>query len=137
MNAIVTGYGGIAYEAALSLAKLGYDVILAGRDPAKGEAAAARLRRTALAPADIVFEPLDLFEPASIRGFAKRIADTHDHIDIVMCVAGIMMPSGLSLSSQGVERQFAVNYLGHFELVGRLLLLIRKSESPRVVTVSS
>jgi NAD(P)-dependent dehydrogenase (short-subunit alcohol dehydrogenase family) len=54
-----------------------------------------------------------------------------------MCVAGVMMPSGLSLSSQGVERQFAVNYLGHFELVGRLLPLIRKSETPRVVTVSS
>ncbi|MDR0519800.1 MAG: SDR family NAD(P)-dependent oxidoreductase [Clostridiales Family XIII bacterium] len=159
MNAIVTGYGGIAYEVALSLAGRGYDVIIAGRDSAKGEAAAAKLRSAvAAAPyrkpplsgslsrcgspsarpsTNIAFEHLDLFEPESIRAFAERAADKHGHIDIVMCIAGVMMPDELSLSSQGAERQFAVNYLGHFDLVGRLMPLLRNSKDPRVVTVSS
>jgi NAD(P)-dependent dehydrogenase (short-subunit alcohol dehydrogenase family) len=48
-----------------------------------------------------------------------------------------MMPDGLSRNSSGVERQFAVNYLGHFELVGRLLPQLLRSDDPRVVTFSS
>jgi NAD(P)-dependent dehydrogenase (short-subunit alcohol dehydrogenase family) len=48
-----------------------------------------------------------------------------------------MMPDELELTSAGVERQFAVNYLGHYELIGRLMPLLMKSRDGRVVTVSS
>jgi NAD(P)-dependent dehydrogenase (short-subunit alcohol dehydrogenase family) len=47
------------------------------------------------------------------------------------------MPDELDRTSEGVERQFAVNYLGHYELVGLLMPLILKSDYRRVVTVSS
>jgi NAD(P)-dependent dehydrogenase (short-subunit alcohol dehydrogenase family) len=132
----VTGYGGIGYEAALALASRGASVVIAGRDRQKGEAAAVKIARE-LGGASVVFESLDLFEPDSIRGFADRMLASRDRIDMVLCIAGVMMPDELALTGAGVERQFAVNYLGHYELVGRLLPLLRVSDDARVVTMSS
>ena len=46
--AVVTGAtGGLGAEICAGLASLGYDVIVAGRDPRRGEALASRLRATA------------------------------------------------------------------------------------------
>jgi NAD(P)-dependent dehydrogenase (short-subunit alcohol dehydrogenase family) len=134
--AIVTGYGGIGYEVALALASRGASVIVAGRSATKGEDAVLRIAREHDG-ADVVFELLDLFDPASIRAFADRVLASRDHVDMVLCVAGVMMPDELGLTSAGVERQFAVNYLGHYELVGRLMPLLRASAGARVVTISS
>jgi NAD(P)-dependent dehydrogenase (short-subunit alcohol dehydrogenase family) len=135
-TAIVTGYGGIGYEVALALSSRGASVIVAGRDRGKGEAAAMKIE-DATDGVDVTFEPLDLFVPASIRAFADRIAASRERIDMVLCIAGVMMPGELGLTSAGVERQFAVNYLGHYELVGRLMPLLRRAPDSRVVTVSS
>jgi NAD(P)-dependent dehydrogenase (short-subunit alcohol dehydrogenase family) len=171
-TAIVTGYGGIGYEAALAVASRGASVIIAGRDRDKGEAAVERIVRECergkgeaaaegiprefgrnngepaggiaagkisreCGAASVVFEHLDLFEPGSIRAFADRVIASRDCVDMMLCVAGVMMPDELELTSAGVERQFAVNYLGHYELVGRLMPLLLKSRDGRVVTVSS
>jgi NAD(P)-dependent dehydrogenase (short-subunit alcohol dehydrogenase family) len=135
-TAIITGYGGIGYEVALALASRGASVVVAGRDREKGEAAAENISREC-GGASVVFAHLDLFDPGSIRTFADGVLATRDCVDMVLCVAGVMMPDGLELSSAGVERQFAVNYLGHYELVGRLMPLLLKSRDGRVVTVSS
>jgi NAD(P)-dependent dehydrogenase (short-subunit alcohol dehydrogenase family) len=134
--AVVTGYGGIAYETALALATRGHKVVLAGRDPLKGAEAVTKIQ-DAVAHSGVIYEPLDLFEPDSIRSFAERITAAYDRIDTILCIAGVMMPDERSLTSKGVERQFAVNYLGHYELVGRLMPLLMKSDDPRVVTTSS
>jgi NAD(P)-dependent dehydrogenase (short-subunit alcohol dehydrogenase family) len=135
-TAIVTGYGGVGYEAALAIAARGATVIIAGRDGKKGAAAADRIAREH-AGAKVMFEVLDLFEPGSIRDFAGRVLASYGRIDMILCIAGVMMPDELSLTSEGVERQFAVNYLGHYELVGRLMPLLGASADGRVVTMSS
>jgi NAD(P)-dependent dehydrogenase (short-subunit alcohol dehydrogenase family) len=134
--AIVTGYGGIGYEGALALASLGASVVIAGRSPEKGEAAVVKIRGE-IPGADVRFESLDLFEPGSIRDFAERVEASVGRVDIILCVAGVMIPDGFDLSRAGVERQFAVNYLAHYELVGRLMSMLMRSEWRRVVTVSS
>ncbi|MDR1042779.1 MAG: SDR family NAD(P)-dependent oxidoreductase [Clostridiales Family XIII bacterium] len=135
-TAIITGYGGIGYEVALAIASLGASVIIAGRDRDKGEAAAAEISRECDS-ANVAFEHLDLFDPDSIRTFADNALASRDCVDMILCVAGVMMPDELELTGAGVERQFAVNYLGHYELVGRLMPLLLKSDDGRVVTVSS
>ncbi|MDR1495611.1 MAG: SDR family NAD(P)-dependent oxidoreductase [Clostridiales Family XIII bacterium] len=146
-TAIVTGYGGVGYEVALALALRGAAVVVAGRDESKGRAAVERIERE-LEGEDArqgldrrfpgaAFEMLDLFDPSSTRDFAARVIASRDHVDMIFCVAGVMMPDELGLTSAGVERQFAVNYLGHYELVGRLMPLLRASDGARVVTVSS
>ena len=58
-------------------------------------------------------------------------------IDILLCIAGLMMPDKLQKTKEGVEIQFAVNYLSHFALTAGLFPLLKTSPAPRVITVSS
>ncbi|KAG8946682.1 hypothetical protein FRC03_001312 [Tulasnella sp. 419] len=61
---------------------------------------------------------------------------------LLICDAGIGV-NKFALSSDGIDRHFAVNVLGHFLLTNRLLPLIRHtarlpgSQPPRIISVSS
>src|SRR2546421_9002874 len=48
-----------------------------------------------------------------------------------------MTPPTRHITTDGFELQLGTNYLGHFALTGRLLPLLRKAGSSRVVTLSS
>ena len=140
-TAVVTGTGGIGYAAALALARAGAFVIVAGRNPAHGTEAIQKIRNAA-PDAAVHFEQLDLADNASIDAFADRFEKKSPSLDILLCIAGIMMPEKLSRTKEGVEMQFASNYLGHFKLTLRLLPLLNAAEGPcgdgaRVVTISS
>ena len=65
-SAVITGTGGLGYENALALARAGADVIIAGRDPAKGADAVQRIRE-AVPNASVRFELVDL---ASLKSIA-------------------------------------------------------------------
>ena len=43
-SAVVMGTGGLGFESALALSRAGADVIIAGRNPAKGTEAVARIK---------------------------------------------------------------------------------------------
>ncbi len=133
---IVTGANsGIGYETARALAAKGARVILACRNPEKGERAEARIRRV-LPGADVRFRPLDLGSLSSVEAFAKDFAAEEPRLDLLCNNAGVMMPP-LGRTADGFELQFGTNHLGHFALAGRLLDAIRASEGARVVSVSS
>ena len=74
-TAVVTGPGGLGYETALGLARAGVEVILAGRNPAKGAEATARIRAE-VPQAKVDFELLDLASHASVREFAPRLGNS-------------------------------------------------------------
>jgi NAD(P)-dependent dehydrogenase (short-subunit alcohol dehydrogenase family) len=57
-------------------------------------------------------------------------------LDILVNNAGIMM-TPFELSVDGIEMQFATNYVGHFLLTRRLLDLLVASKPSRIVNVSS
>lgn len=77
---VVTGTGGLGFEDALALARAEGDVIVAGRNPAKGNAAVARIR-AAVPEATVSFEALDLADLASITAFARRMGDRRESVD--------------------------------------------------------
>ncbi len=135
--AIVTGANsGIGFYTALELGRAGAKIILASRDKLRGEAALAEMRK--LAPdASFSLEQLDLASLQSVRSFADRFLSTGDALDILVNNAGLMMPPKREITSDGFEIQFGTNHLGHFALTGLLLPALRKSKTPRVVTVSS
>jgi NAD(P)-dependent dehydrogenase (short-subunit alcohol dehydrogenase family) len=123
---IVTGANsGIGLAAAAALATAGATVVLAVRDQAKGEAAAATITGTT------EVRPLDLASLDSVRAFA---ASWTGGIDLLINNAGVMIPP-LSRTADGFELQFGTNHLGHFALTN--LLLPRVAAAGRVVTVSS
>ena len=123
---IVTGANsGIGHAAAAALASAGATVVLAVRDQAKGEAAAATI------PGTTEVRPLDLASLDSVRAFA---AAWQGDIDLLINNAGVMIPP-LSRTADGFELQFGTNHLGHFALTN--LLLPHAAAAGRVVTVSS
>lgn len=134
--ALITGANsGLGFEAAHVLAAKGAHVILAVRDAAKGERAAAAIRRSA-PTAELAVLPLDLASLASIRRAAVEVLRTYDRLDMLINNAGVMaIPR--RLTADGFEMQFGVNHLGHFALTGLLLPLLLRAAAARVVTVSS
>jgi NAD(P)-dependent dehydrogenase (short-subunit alcohol dehydrogenase family) len=120
---IVTGANsGLGAVTARELARVGAQVILAVRNPGRGEAAAREMT------GDVEVRQLDLQNLGSVRQFAEGV----DTVDILVNNAGIMAVPH-AVTSDGFESQIGTNHLGHFALTN--LLLPKVTE--RVVTVSS
>ncbi|QKD02932.1 oxidoreductase [Mesorhizobium loti] len=136
-KAVITGAtGGLGYETALALAKAGADVLMTGRNEAKGRDALARVR-AAVPGAAVRYAHLDLADLASVEAFADRLAGDWNAIDLLVNNAGVMTPPTRHETIDGFELQFGTNYLGHFALTGRLLPMLRKGRQTRVVNLSS
>ncbi len=121
---VVTGANsGLGLSTARELARAGAHVVLACRDVAKGEAAAAGLTGS------VAVRPLDLADLASVRAFAAALDGP---VDVLINNAGLMAVPQRT-TADGFEMQVGTNHLGHFALTGLLLDRI----SDRVVTLSS
>ena len=120
---IVTGANsGLGEVTARELARVGATVILAVRNTAKGDAAAAGMSGA------VEVRKLDLQDLASVREFAAGV----DGVDVLVNNAGIMaVPYAQTVD--GFESQIGTNHLGHFALTNLLLPKL----TDRVVTVSS
>jgi len=133
-TALVTGANsGIGWWTALELARHGAAVTLAVRTPAKGEAAADRIRRE-VPTADVRVERLDLGSLASVAELAQGWSGP---LDYLIANAGLMTPPRYQETADGFELQFGTNHLGHFALAGRLLPALQAAPAGRVVAVSS
>jgi len=129
---LVTGANsGLGLETTRALAARGARIILAVRDLARGQLALDEIARQ-FPHAKLELHALDLADLASVRALAERDLG----VDVLINNAG--MGSGpRRLSAQGVVEQFAVNHLGHFALVARMLPALATREAPRIVTVAS
>lgn len=135
-TALITGANsGLGFESAKVLAARGARVILAVRDPAKGERAADEIHH-AIPSAELELLPLDLASLASIRAAAAAFARAHDRLDVLINNAGVMAIPRRT-TADGFEMQLGTNHLGHFALTGLLLPLLFAAPAARVVTVSS
>jgi len=134
--AIVTGSNtGLGYDNARALAARGAKVVMAVRDTAKGEEAAARIRK--LTPgAEVTVHKLDLGSLTSVRTAGAELAAAHPRIDLLINNAGVMYPPK-STTADGFELQFGTNHLGHFALTGLLLKNLLPVDNSRVVVVAS
>lgn len=133
---LVTGANsGIGLEASKIFAAKGARVVLACRNPEKGQAALASIRELTPA-ADLDLMTLDLSSLESVRQFSNEFTQRYEQLDILVNNAGIMVPP-YTKTADGFESQFGTNHLGHFVLTARLLPLLEKSGQGRVVVVSS
>jgi NAD(P)-dependent dehydrogenase (short-subunit alcohol dehydrogenase family) len=134
--AVITGAtGGLGLDTALGLAGAGAEVVLAGRNSAKGHAAEAVIRQRHR-NAKVRFETVDLARLESVADFANRVLAVGQPIDILVNNAGLMAPRDRKVTADGFELQFGTNYLSHFALTGRLLPLLTAGKA-RVVQLSS
>jgi len=121
---VVTGSNsGIGFAAARELGRAGARIVLAVRDVARGEAAAAAIE------GETEVRQLDLADLASVRAFADA---WEGDLDVLVNNAGVMaVPE--QRTKDGFEMQLGTNHLGHFALTNLLLPHVRD----RVVVVAS
>ena len=120
-QAIVTGASsGIGLYTTAALVKRGWTVVMAVRDPARGEKAINELD---LDRGSVAVLPLDLSDLRCVRAFAQAVATGSAPLDALVCNAAVYMPTLKAplFSPQGYELSMATNHLGHFLLI-RLLL---------------
>ena len=85
---------------------------------------------------DIVVKLLDLSSFDSIRKFSEEINACEAKLDILINNAGVMgVP--YTLTKDGFESHFGINHLGHFLLTNLLIDLLKKSDSARIVVLTS
>ncbi|HEV2944431.1 MAG TPA: SDR family oxidoreductase [Solirubrobacteraceae bacterium] len=137
--ALVTGANrGIGREVARQLAERDYEVILSARDQAKASAAADELSRET--GGKVTPLRLDVADPVSIAQAAEQVRSDPGSLDVLVNNAGIGSDFGVAGADPDFEKLQAAldtNFFGAYRLTIALLPLLRQSEHPRIVNVSS
>jgi retinol dehydrogenase-12 len=133
---LVTGAtSGIGAVTAEALAQQGATAVIVGRDPAKCEAVAARIRQRTGNPS-VGHLVADLSRQADVRELARQFLERYPRLDVLVNNAGGIFLSR-RLSADGIEMTFALNHLGYFLLTTLLLDRICASAPSRIVNVAS
>jgi NAD(P)-dependent dehydrogenase (short-subunit alcohol dehydrogenase family) len=133
-RAIVTGAtSGIGTETARELAAAGADVTLAVRRAEAGTEAAEQISAST-GNRRVHVQPLDLTSRDSVDAFT---AAWEGPLHILVNNAGIMAPPARQMTADGVELQFATNYLSPFTLALGLHPHLAEAGGARIVSVSS
>lgn len=126
--ALITGANkGIGFETARQLTDAGYDVYVGARDVERGEKAAAEIGAR--------FVRLDVTDDASIAAALAGIEEAAGRLDVLVNNAGVLVAD--PLDGPTALRVFDINAVGILRVTEAALPLLRRSESPRVVNVSS
>ncbi|GAA2224776.1 SDR family NAD(P)-dependent oxidoreductase [Promicromonospora sukumoe] len=124
---LITGANkGIGYETARQLLALGHDVWIGARDAGRGEKAAAELGARSV--------QLDVTDDASVAAALATIDAAAGRLDVLVHNAGILETG---LDGPTALRSFDTNAVGIVRVTEAALPLLRRSDSPNVVTVSS
>jgi NAD(P)-dependent dehydrogenase (short-subunit alcohol dehydrogenase family) len=133
---ITGGNKGLGFEAARQLAQLGWTVLLAARDPERGESAAAELSADG---ADVRFVALDVTSDASVTAAVASVSSAIDHLDTLVNNAGVIggRTAVVETGPEDFVACFGVNLLGPVRVTRAFLPLLRRAALPRIVMVSS
>ena len=128
-NALVTGgTDGIGKEVARGLARAGHRVAIVGRDAQKGVRVAEEIRQTTSNP-NVEFLPADLSLVREANRLADGVTSRWTDISYFAHSAGVVC-NRRELTDEGVESNFAINYLSRFVLTQRLLPLMKAVGHP-------
>ncbi len=138
-NALVTGgTDGVGKEVAYGLARAGHRVVLVGRDADKGARVEREMRETT-GNADVQFLQADLSLVREANRLADEIAGRWSALHYLVHSAGVVR-GRRELTVEGIESNFAINYLSWFVLTERLLPLLEAVGQPdkaaRIMIVS-
>jgi len=130
---LITGANsGLGFETMRVLALRGAHVLASARNMKKARIAAASVSGKVT---PIVCELTDFESIVKCSNSVKNLSDGKA-LDALICNAGMMAGSSLQ-TVYGLEKQFVVNYLGHFLLAQRLLPNLEAAPQGRLVLVSS
>ena len=129
---LITGANkGLGLETARHLVAKGHTVYLGARDPEKGRAAAAGLGAR--------FVRLDVTDDDCVRAAMEEIDDAEGRLDVLVNNAGIWdrLDGAKGLTAALAFEQFDTNAIAVVRTTQAALPLLRRSDNPVVVNVSS
>jgi NAD(P)-dependent dehydrogenase (short-subunit alcohol dehydrogenase family) len=133
---LITGAtSGIGQAAALSLAKLGATVIVAGRDETRCQKTLTKIRNET-GNSNVDYLLADLSIQAQVRKLAEDFKSRYTRLDVLVNNAGAIFFLRRH-SANGVEMTFALNHLAYFLLTNLLLDTLKASAPARIVNVAS
>ncbi len=131
---LITGAtSGIGKQTALALAKMGARVVITGRSQSSGESAVAEIK-AASGNANVNLLTGDLSAQANVHALAEQFKARYERLNVLINNAGLAA-SERKLTEDGIESNFAVNVVTPFLLTHLLMDSLKKSPSPRVVTL--
>lgn len=131
---LITGAtSGIGKQTAITLAKMGATVVITGRNKENGEAAVAEIKQLS-GNSHIELLLADISSTAGISQLVNQFKSKFNNLDVLINNAG-SAASERKLNNDGVELNFATNVLAPYQLTTQLMDLLKKSSSPRVVTL--
>jgi NAD(P)-dependent dehydrogenase (short-subunit alcohol dehydrogenase family) len=132
---MITGANsGIGRATALGLAGMGATAVMVCRNRDLGQAAAQEIRAQS-GNQRVELLVADLSSQAAIRSLAANFKARYSRLDVLINNAGIA-PVRRSVTVDGIESVFAVNYLAPFLLTNLLLEALKASAPARVVNVA-
>ncbi len=133
---LVTGAtSGIGAVTAATLAALGAEVVLVGRNPAKTEATLQKIR-AAHPEARVQALLADFADLEQVRTLAADFQKRYDRLDVLVNNAGAFFPTRKP-TPYGMEMTLLVNHLAPFLLTNLLLDALRAGPAGRIVNVAS
>ena len=133
--AVVTGAtSGLGRATAESLARLGGEVCIVGRDPERTER--ARTEISAVSGSAVGADVADLSSLAETAAFAGRFAARHDRLDVLVLNAGALTHA-YTVTDEGTELTLATHVLSQFLLLRSLRPLLEAAAPSRVILVAS
>ena len=132
---MVTGANsGIGRITAEELAGMGATVVMVCRNRSKGERALSEMREKTGGSLELLLA--DFASLDSVRRLAEEFRKTHDSLQVLVNNAG-RVGVRRSVTADGFETTFQVNYLSHFLLTRLLLDSLKRGAPSRIVNVSS
>jgi NAD(P)-dependent dehydrogenase (short-subunit alcohol dehydrogenase family) len=131
---ITGGTGGIGKQTAIALARMGAQVVVTGRDSARGEAGVLDIQR-ASGNYNVELLLADLSTQAGVRSLADQFKRRYPRLDVLINNAGLLEQER-RITVDGLEADFAVNVIAPFLLTHLLLDVLKASAPSRVVNVS-
>ncbi|MFI7708476.1 SDR family NAD(P)-dependent oxidoreductase [Nonomuraea sp. NPDC049480] len=135
--ALVTGANkGLGRETVRRLAGQGWQVFLAARDRGRGIEAADTLAGEGL---EVEFVELDVTSDESVAAAVKAVAERVDRLDVLVNNAGVGGPllDPADMDADALRALYEVNVFGQVRVTHAFLPLLRRSQQPRIVMVSS
>jgi len=140
--AIITGASrGLGYATSEALARMGYKVIMAMRNPDKAQ---EKINKLKMKDFDIVPMKLDTADEKSIDGFVNQFKREIGNLDVLVNNAGIFIDDEdggdkdvFKTKASTIQKTFTTNTLGPFLLIQKLLPMMIGNGYGRIVNISS
>ena len=131
---VTGGTSGVGKAIATGIAKTGATVVIVSRNASNGQQTVKEISEKT-ANKNVSFLTADLSLLKSVEQLSKEFKQQHNQLHGLINAAGAWYFKK-EITSEGIDKSFAINYLSHFVLSNSLLDLLKATDDTRIVTVA-